>query len=91
MRSSKCFCTYHRMPRKISWILNKNYDKNGDRSTMNKKIEEMVALGAAYAVNCQPCMEIHKQKAIEVGPFRSKQCKLIRTIRTGKTHARLNA
>jgi AhpD family alkylhydroperoxidase len=34
---------------------------------MNRKIEEMIALGAAYAVNCQPCMEFHKQKASEAG------------------------
>lgn len=34
---------------------------------MDKKTEEMIALGAAYAVNCQPCMEFHKQKAIEAG------------------------
>ncbi len=34
---------------------------------MNKKTEVMIALGAAYAVNCQPCMELHKQKAIEAG------------------------
>ncbi len=34
---------------------------------MTKKVEEMIALGAAYAVNCQPCMEVHRQKAIEAG------------------------
>jgi len=34
---------------------------------MNKKVEEMIALGAAYAVNCQPCMEFHKQRAAEAG------------------------
>lgn len=34
---------------------------------MDKKIEEMIALGAAYAVNCQPCLEFHKQKATEAG------------------------
>ena len=34
---------------------------------MNKKMEELVALGAAYAVNCQICMEYHKGKAIEAG------------------------
>lgn len=34
---------------------------------MDEKIEEMVALGAAYALNCQPCMEYHKQKAAETG------------------------
>jgi AhpD family alkylhydroperoxidase len=34
---------------------------------MNKKIEEMIALGVAYGVNCQPCMEYHKKRAIEAG------------------------
>ncbi len=34
---------------------------------MDKKMEEMIALGAAYAVNCQPCMDVHKRKAIEAG------------------------
>jgi AhpD family alkylhydroperoxidase len=34
---------------------------------MDKKLEEMIASGAAYAVNCQPCMEVHKRKAIEAG------------------------
>lgn len=34
---------------------------------MNRKMEEMIALGAAYAVNCQPCLEFHKRKAVEAG------------------------
>ncbi len=34
---------------------------------MDKKIEEMIALGAAYAINCQPCMEYHKKMAIDAG------------------------
>jgi AhpD family alkylhydroperoxidase len=34
---------------------------------MDGKIEEMVALGAAYALNCQPCMEFHRQKAAAAG------------------------
>ena len=34
---------------------------------MEKRIEEMIALGAAYAVNCQPCMEFHRKKAVEAG------------------------
>ncbi len=34
---------------------------------MDKKIEEMIALGAAYAVNCRPCMEFHKKMAVEAG------------------------
>jgi AhpD family alkylhydroperoxidase len=42
---------------------------------MNKKTEEMIALGAAYAVNCQPCLEFHKQKSTEAGVTRRKECK----------------
>ena len=34
---------------------------------MNKQTEEMIALGAAYAVNCGFCMEYHKQRALEAG------------------------
>ena len=34
---------------------------------MDIKIEEMIALGAAYAVNCMPCMEFHEQKAMKAG------------------------
>lgn len=34
---------------------------------MNKKIEEMIALGASYALNCKPCMEIHQRLAVEAG------------------------
>lgn len=34
---------------------------------MDEAIKEMIALGASYAVNCHPCMEYHKQKAIEAG------------------------
>ena len=34
---------------------------------MNKQIEEMIALGVAYGINCTSCMEYHKKKAIEAG------------------------
>lgn len=34
---------------------------------MDKKTEELVAIGVAYAVNCQICMEFHKGKALEIG------------------------
>ena len=34
---------------------------------MNKKTEEMIALGVAYGVNCTSCMEYHKKEAIEAG------------------------
>lgn len=34
---------------------------------MNKKIEEMIALGVAYGINCKPCMEYHKTEAVKAG------------------------
>jgi AhpD family alkylhydroperoxidase len=34
---------------------------------MEKKIEEMIALGVSYGINCTFCMEYHKKKAIEAG------------------------
>ena len=34
---------------------------------MDKKTKEMLALAASYAVNCHPCLDYHKQKAIEAG------------------------
>ncbi len=34
---------------------------------MDKKTEEMIALGVAYGINCVACMEYHNKKALEVG------------------------
>jgi AhpD family alkylhydroperoxidase len=34
---------------------------------MDKKTEEMIAIGVAYGINCLPCMEYHKQKGVEAG------------------------
>ncbi len=31
------------------------------------KIEEMIALGVAYALNCQKCMKVHKKAARSAG------------------------
>ncbi|MFC1765274.1 carboxymuconolactone decarboxylase family protein [Planctomycetota bacterium] len=32
---------------------------------MNRKTEEMIALGVAYGINCTTCMEYHKKEAIK--------------------------
>jgi len=32
---------------------------------MDKKKEEMIAIGVAYGINCLPCMVYHKSKGIE--------------------------
>ena len=34
---------------------------------MDNKTKEMIALGVAYGINCKPCMEYHKKKAVEAG------------------------
>ena len=34
---------------------------------MNKKTEEMIALGVAYGINCTTCMEYHKKEATKAG------------------------
>ena len=34
---------------------------------MDKKTEEMIAIGVSYGINCLPCMEYHKSKGVEAG------------------------
>lgn len=34
---------------------------------LDEKTQELIALGASYAVNCKPCMEYHRKKAEKVG------------------------
>jgi AhpD family alkylhydroperoxidase len=45
---------------------------------MERKIREMVALGASYALNCRPCMEFHKKLAAEAGLTREEMLSAIR-------------
>jgi AhpD family alkylhydroperoxidase len=34
---------------------------------MSDKIKELVAIGASFTVNCQPCLQYHAEKAAEFG------------------------
>lgn len=34
---------------------------------MNDRIRELIAIGASITANCQPCLQIHLEKAIESG------------------------
>lgn len=34
---------------------------------LDEKTQELIALGASYAVNCKPCMEYHRKKAEKAG------------------------
>lgn len=58
---------------------------------MDKKMEELIALGAAYAVNCQPCMEVHKRKAIEAGLSEEEMRAAIQVAEAVKTGAYVKA
>jgi AhpD family alkylhydroperoxidase len=53
---------------------------------MDKKIEEMIAIGVAYGINCLGCMEYHKSKGIEVGLTEEQMQAAVRIaeqVRTG--------
>jgi AhpD family alkylhydroperoxidase len=34
---------------------------------LDDKIQELIALGVSYAVNCKPCLEYHRKKAEKAG------------------------
>ena len=34
---------------------------------LDAKTEELIALGAAYAINCVKCMKVHKKEALNAG------------------------
>ena len=34
---------------------------------VDKKTEELIALGVAYAINCVKCMKVHKKVALDAG------------------------
>lgn len=41
-------------------------------SVLDQKIMELISIGAAYAVNCKPCMEFHKKTAEAAGATREE-------------------
>ncbi|MEJ2463959.1 MAG: carboxymuconolactone decarboxylase family protein [Candidatus Thiodiazotropha sp.] len=36
-------------------------------SLIDKKAEELIAVGAAYALNCIKCMKVHRKAALDAG------------------------
>ena len=34
---------------------------------MNGRIRELIAVGASITANCQPCLQFHREKAIQLG------------------------
>jgi AhpD family alkylhydroperoxidase len=45
---------------------------------VDKKIQEMIALGVSYVLNCRPCMEYHKKVAVEAGMTQKEMQEAIR-------------
>ncbi len=54
---------------------------------MDKKIEEMIALGVAYGINCTACMEYHRKEAIKAGLTVEEMLGAIRVAKQVKTGA----
>lgn len=36
-------------------------------NVIDRKTEELIALGAAYAINCVKCMKVHRKAALDAG------------------------
>ena len=54
---------------------------------MDKKTEEMIAIGVAYGINCIACMEYHKKKAIKAGLTEEEMQAVIKVAEMVKTGA----
>ena len=54
---------------------------------MNKKLEEMIALGVSYGINCTTCMEYHRKAAMEAGLTEEEMREAIRVARQVKAGA----
>jgi len=54
---------------------------------MDKKTEEMIAIGVAYGINCIFCMEYHKKKAIKAGLTEEEMRAVIKVAEMVKTGA----
>jgi AhpD family alkylhydroperoxidase len=56
-------------------------------SIVDKKTEEMIALGVSYGINCTACMEYHKKAAIGAGLTEAEMREAIRVGRQVKAGA----
>lgn len=52
--------------------------QDDEESIVDKKTEEMIALGVSYGINCTACMEYHKKAAIEAGLTKEEMREAIR-------------
>ncbi len=55
-------------------------------SLYSPAVEELVALGAAIACNCEPCFKYHFREAMKLGVSRSDVALAVATARKVKDH-----
>ena len=54
---------------------------------MDRKTEEMIALGVSYGINCTFCMEYHKKKAVQAGLTEEEMLAVLNVAEQVKTGA----
>jgi AhpD family alkylhydroperoxidase len=59
---------------------------SGDSSLYSAGVEELVAIGAAIACNCEPCFKYHFRAALELGVSRADVALAVSTGRKVKEH-----
>ena len=55
---------------------------------LEKRVEELIAIGASVTANCQPCLQYNVDKALEVGASDSEIAQAIevaKMVRKGST------
>jgi AhpD family alkylhydroperoxidase len=57
-----------------------------DSSLYSAAVEELVAIGAAIACNCEPCFKYHFREALELGVSRADVAMAVSTGRKVKEH-----
>lgn len=60
--------------------------KEEPSSLYSAAVEELVAIGAAIACNCEPCFKYHFHQALDAGVSRGDVALAITTARTVKEH-----
>lgn len=61
-------------------------NENESSSLYSPAVEELVAIGAAIACNCEPCFKYHLHEALEQGVSRADVALAVATGRKVKEH-----
>jgi AhpD family alkylhydroperoxidase len=61
-------------------------DEAESSSLYSSAVEELVAIGAAIACNCEPCFKYHFRQAVELGVSRADVAMAVSTGRKVKEH-----